>query len=157
MASLCRRIFVIGACFSTFVLSKNLQTSTSSQGDYYTSQHAIRKLARVEKEIAAAVEKYVGVLEKRLESAKKFLSDYETSGVHFNSTLSISNSEGSRNVKISKNSGDMAYLVSAHPLRAYRLIRRFVKDLPTLERELRTDEERSKLKLSHKIVNNQLI
>lgn len=43
-----------------------------SSGDYYTSQHELRKLAMAEQEVAKAVADYVSVLEKRLETAKRF-------------------------------------------------------------------------------------
>lgn len=57
-------------------------------------------------------------------------------------------------VSISGGSSANANAIAAHPFRAYRLLRRFVKDLPLLEKELRKEEERSKNLIDIKFAKN---
>ncbi|CAL8077996.1 unnamed protein product [Orchesella dallaii] len=151
-------VFVICGYLCSYVKS----TVRDSPGDYYTSQHGLFKLAHAEYEIANAVSSYIAVLERRLDVAKRYLKDFESDAVSSNtSTTNFPEEEKSKGLTrkdaISATSTAIdasAFLVTAHPLKSYKLLRRYVKDLPALEKELRLDEERKFLKLTEKVKTN---
>ncbi|ODM95923.1 Prolyl 4-hydroxylase subunit alpha-2, partial [Orchesella cincta] len=88
-----------------------------------------------------------------------YLKDFESDAVLLNSSTSNvpmvreekSNGLSRKDALPAIDIDAFALSVTAHPLKAYKLLRRYVKDLPALEKELRLDEERKFLKLTEKV------
>ncbi|XP_021951276.1 prolyl 4-hydroxylase subunit alpha-2 [Folsomia candida] len=104
-------------------------SSGQDKPNYLYSAGSIRKLARMEGSVYAAVKAYGDDIEEKLKLVKLYLADYEASSVNMLMSEDVTTQ------------AERDYAVVANPIIAHRLIRRFAMDIPALRIAAEEEEE----------------